>query len=246
MAAASYIGCAGWSLPLSAQAQFAAPGTHLQRYASRLNASEINSSFHRPHSQATYRRWADSVPTSFRFSVKLPRTITHECKLVGCEPLLDEFIGQASGLGARLGCLLVQLPPSLAFDPAAAAAFFEGLRRRWSGRVAAEPRHPSWFDPQADALLSAHRVARALADPVRHAVAAHPGGWPALVYLRLHGAPRMYYSAYQPALLGALASRMSLALRQGREVWCIFDNTAGGAAVDNALRLQQALDKETA
>jgi len=245
-AAASYIGCAGWSLPLSVQAQFAGQGTHLQRYASRFNASEINSSFHRPHSHQTYQRWAGSVPESFRFSVKLPRTITHDKRLVACEPLLDAFMGQASGLGSRLGCLLVQLPPSLAFDAAVAASFFEALRQRWPGAISAEPRHPSWFGPEADAVLSARQVARVLADPVRHPDAAGPGGWPGLVYLRLHGSPRMYYSSYEPELLCALASRVRLALRAGCPVWCIFDNTAGSAAADNALRLQQALEKEPA
>jgi uncharacterized protein YecE (DUF72 family) len=245
-AAASYIGCAGWSLPLSVQSQFAGQGTHLQRYATRFNAAEINSSFHRPHSAATYRRWAESVPDGFLFSVKLPRTITHKGKLIGGEALLDEFMAQASGLGPRLGCLLVQLPPSLAFEAAVAATFFEALRQRWQGAVSAEPRHASWLGPEADALLSAHRVARVLADPVRHPDAASPGGWRGFAYLRLHGSPRMYYSAYEPQLIDALAARMALALRDRCPVWCIFDNTAGGAAADNALRLQLALEKERA
>lgn len=245
-APASFIGCAGWSLPAAVQPQFGLHGTHLQRYASRLNAAEINSSFHRPHSHATYARWAASVGESFRFCVKLPRGITHERRLTGCEPALDEFMGQASGLGSRLGCLLVQLPPSLEFDAAAAQVFFTALRGRWPGGIATEPRHASWFGGEAQALLSAHQVARVLADPVRHPPGAWPGGWPQRVYLRLHGSPRMYYSAYEPALLSALAARIALALREGREVWCIFDNTAGGAAADNALRLQHALDKEVA
>jgi uncharacterized protein YecE (DUF72 family) len=186
------------------------------------------------------------VPEDFRFSVKLPRTITHTGKLVDGEPLLDEFMAQAGGLGPRLGCLLVQLPPSLAFDAAVAATFFQALRQRWQGAVSAEPRHASWFGSEADGLLSAHRVARVLADPVRHPDAARPGGWPGLVYLRLHGSPRMYYSAYEPQLIGALASRIALALRDTSPVWCIFDNTAGGAAADNALRLLEALKKERA
>jgi uncharacterized protein YecE (DUF72 family) len=67
-----------------------------------------------------------------------------------------------------------------------------------------------------------------------------------LVYLRLHGSPRMYYSAYEPALITALAARIAAALREGRSLWCIFDNTAAGAAVHDALALQQALRKEPA
>ncbi|WP_328700409.1 DUF72 domain-containing protein [Caenimonas soli] len=242
----SYIGCAGWSLPAAVQNAFGAQGSHLQRYATRLNTCEINSSFYRPHSRATYARWAESVPQDFRFCVKLPKTITHERKLLGCEPLLDDFLAQAGGLGSRLGCLLVQLPPGLAFDPASAADFFHALRQRWPGAISAEPRHSTWFDARAEEFLAGHRIARVLADPVRHEAGALPGGWPGLVYLRLHGSPRMYYSAYGPALIAALARRMALALREGIIVWCIFDNTAAGAAAHNALSLQQALDKELA
>ena len=86
MAAWSYLGCAGWSLPREAQPAFSTGGSHLQRYASRLNAAEINSSFHRPHSRATDERWAAAVPPEFRFSVKLPKTITHGNKLALAEP----------------------------------------------------------------------------------------------------------------------------------------------------------------
>ena len=242
--ATSYLGCAGWSLPRDAQPAFAADGSHLQRYASRLNAVKINSSFYRPHGRATYERWAASVPSAFRFSVKLPRAITHDLRLAAAEPLLDEFLAQAGGLGERLGCLLVQLPPSLAHEHAIADAFFDSLRRRHTGAVALEPRHASWFTPAVDDWLSHHRVSRVLADPVRHDAGRLPGGWPALVYLRLHGSPRMYYSSYDPGTLRAVAQRIALALREGRQLWCIFDNTAAGAAAHNAIDLKLALDKE--
>lgn len=239
-----YVGCAGWSLPTSAQVQFGPGASHLHRYATRLNACEINSSFHRPHSQSTYRRWAESVPGAFRFCVKMPQTITHERKLLNSEALLYEFLEQAQGLGDRLGSFLVQLPPSLALDRRAAHRFLGALRGRWGGTVALEPRHASWFTPDGDELLRSHEVARVLADPVRHDSGAAPGGWDGAVYLRLHGAPRIYYSSYGPALITALARRIAQALQDGQSVWCIFDNTAGGAAAENALSLRQALARE--
>ncbi len=95
-----------------------------------------------------------------------------------------------------------------------------------------------------DNRLAQFEVARVLADPVRHDAGRLPGGWPQRIYLRLHGSPRMYYSSYEPAMLLSLARRIAMALREGREVWCIFDNTAGSAAAHNALDLQLALDKE--
>ena len=241
MRAGVRIGCAGWSLPRQSWPQFPDDGTYLQRYARRLNAVEINSSFYRPHQPATYERWAGSVPADFRFSVKLPKTITHENRLQGCAPLLHSFLVQASALGDRLGCLLVQLPPSLAFEAGTALPFFSDLRAQHPGAVALEPRHASWFTPEVDAALKELKIGRVLADPVLHAAGTAPGGWPGLVYVRLHGSPRMYYSSYGEATLAALAEKLGEAADGGAGVWCIFDNTAAGAAVVNALALDSLL-----
>lgn len=235
------VGCAGWSLPAPEQHHFPVEGSHLVRYAARLPAVEINSSFYRPHRPSTYARWAADVPTSFRFSVKVPRTITHLQRLVGAEALLEAFLAEATSLGANLGCLLVQLPPSLAFDPPAAEAFFTFLRDRHAGPVVAEPRHPTWFTPAAEQLLVAHHIGRVAADPARGRVDREPGGWPGTVYYRLHGSPRIYYSTYGAEYLEALASRLSTLAQSDVPVWCIFDNTALGAATANALDLVQRL-----
>jgi uncharacterized protein YecE (DUF72 family) len=237
------VGCAGWSLPRAVQDAFGQGAGHLARYATRFAATEINSSFHRPHRRALYEKWAAAVPPGFRFCAKLPRTITHERRLMDCERLLDEFLSQAGGLGDKLACLLVQLPPSFAFDATVAGPFLARLVARFAGAVALEPRHASWFTPQAEALLRHAEVARVLADPVRHEAARSPGGWPQRVYLRLHGSPRMYYSSYETPLLQALADRMLQAETEGAEVWCIFDNTASGAATANALELLQLLEE---
>ena len=91
-------------------------GSHLERYGAILNAVEINSSFYRPHRTATYERWAASVPEDFRFAVKVPKAITHERRLKDVGDLLDRFLSEVSGLGPKLGPLLVQLPPSLSFQ----------------------------------------------------------------------------------------------------------------------------------
>lgn len=77
------------------------------RYAQRLNAAEINSSFYKPHQRKTYARWADSTPADFRFAVKLPKAMTHGQKLADCGALLDVFAEQVTGLGDKLGVLLV-------------------------------------------------------------------------------------------------------------------------------------------
>jgi uncharacterized protein YecE (DUF72 family) len=238
------IGCAGWSLPRAVQQAFGEGDSHLARYATRFPVTEINASFHRPIKRALYQKWAAAVPRGFGFCAKLPRTITHERKLAGCEELLATFLDEAGGLGDKLHCLLVQLPPKLEFDAAVAAPFLHLLRERFAGALACEPRHASWFEPEADALLVSLRIARVLADPVRHEPGRLPGGWPQRAYLRLHGSPRMYYSSYPPQLLRALALRIRQATAAGAEVWCVFDNTASGAATADALALSRLLSDE--
>src|SRR5262245_60578113 len=108
-----YVGVAGWSIPKPHAAAFPKTGSHLERYARRFNAVEINSSFYRPHRPATYARWAASVPPDFQFAVKVPREITHRRRLVDVADLLDQFLDECSELGEKLGPLLVQLPPGL-------------------------------------------------------------------------------------------------------------------------------------
>lgn len=241
MAGVLRVGCAGWTLPPAVRDGFPAGASHLARYARVFNAAEINSSFHRPHRPSTYERWAASVPPGFAFSAKLPKAITHERRLADCEGPVRAFLDEAAGLGDQLQCLLVQLPPSLAFDEAVAARFFDALAARTDCPVALEPRHASWFEPVVDGWLAARRIARVLADPVRHEAGRGPGGRQDLIYLRLHGSPRMYYSAYGEPMLRALARRIALEIAEGHDVWCMFDNTAGQEAAGNALLLQRLL-----
>jgi len=232
------IGTAGWSIPRAAAAAFPGDGTHLARYARVLPAAEINSSFHRPHSEATYRKWAEATPLSFRFAVKLPRTITHEGALRRVRAPLERFLGESAGLGGRRGPLLVQLPPKFAFDARVVARFFELLRTRVEGDVVCEPRHATWFTPRAEALLREWRIARAGADPPRVPGGDRPGGWDGLRYYRLHGSPRVYWSRYEVSDLDRLARE----IRDGAvRTWCIFDNTASGAAAANALEMASRL-----
>ncbi|MEA2839533.1 MAG: hypothetical protein QOF41_863 [Methylobacteriaceae bacterium] len=241
MGAELFIGTAGWSLDRRYGSRFPERGSHLQRYSGSLNAAEINSSFHRPHRRSTYERWAASVSEDFRFSAKLPKAITHERRLVGCENLMDTFLTEVAGLGHRLACLLAQLPPSLAFDAPAVRGFFNALRKRTNVPLSCEPRHATWFEDDADRALADLRVARVAADPSRAPGADEPGGWPGLVYYRLHGSPRTYYSEYDEAALAELATNLGKAARDDVPAWCMFDNTMSAAATGNALTLRDLL-----
>jgi uncharacterized protein YecE (DUF72 family) len=235
------VGTAGWALPLMWRGRFPPGTSNLERYAALFRCAEINSSFYRQHRRTTYERWGASVPPHFRFAVKLPRAITHDQRLVAADVLLDVFLDEARGLGDRLGPLLVQLPPSLAFDAAIADEFFVTLRQMHDGDVACEPRHPTWFGAQADALLCAYRVARVGADPACVPLAAQAGAWPGIAYLRLHGSPVMYRSSYEADRIRRVADVLRAHQTAGAVCWCIFDNTTLGAATGNALELAALL-----
>jgi uncharacterized protein YecE (DUF72 family) len=232
------VGTAGWTVPNAVADRFPREGNSLQRYAALFRCAEINSTFHRPHRPATFARWADSVGPDFRFSAKLPKTITHQHKLAGCEPLVDEFLAQVAGLGDHLAVLLVQLPPSLAFEPARDGAFFTALKSRTRLALVCEPRHASWFEEEPDALLRELEVARVAADPAKVEAAARSGGWRGLGYYRLHGSPVPYRSSYADGRIEAYAEAIRA---EPGPVWCIFDNTASGAAAGDALALTKQL-----
>lgn len=229
------IGTAGWTIPRAVAGEFPAEGSSLERYAARFGVAEINSSFHRPHREQTWARWHDSVPADFRFSIKLPKQITHAKKLVDCGEELNSFARQVSPLADKLGVVLVQLPPKLEFDHALAEEFFKGLAM-WDAAIACEPRHVSWFCPGAHELLERLHVSRVAADPAICPAAALPGGWPGLRYWRLHGSPVIYRSSYHDRL-GRYARHLRNASLEGEDAWCIFDNTASSAATSDALAL---------
>ena len=258
------IGIAGWALPGADADVFppAAFGSNLARYAEVFDAVEINSSFYRPHRPETYARWAESVPAGFRFAVKLPRTITHEKRLQDIEADLDRFLAEAGALGGKLGWMLVQTPPSLRFDPAAAGSLFAGLharlhnvpragpashggdappaaRRAPGVMLACEARHGSWFGEEATALLREQGVVRVVADPP----AGEPGPFVATrgdaAYVRLHGSPLIYRSIYEPERLAQVAAWLR---GQGQaSALVIFDNTMSGTQVRQAMQLRRLL-----
>ena len=243
--AAVRIGCAGWALRPQHAEHFPVEGTHLQRYAGTFNAVEINSSFYRPHRRATYEKWAASVPDDFRFAVKLPKEITHVRRFVDARDVLERFLEEIAGLGGKLGPVLVQLPPKFEFDAALADEFIGAFRERFAGDIVCEPRHASWFSEKVETLFGEHRIARVAADPARVPEAASPAGAGAIVYYRLHGSPRVYYSKYTSEFIGDVAGRIRAATKAGSETWCIFDNTALGAAAEDALALKLLLQQST-
>jgi uncharacterized protein YecE (DUF72 family) len=230
-------GTAGWSIPSASKPLFPEQGSHLQRYARTFGCAEINSSFYKSHQASTYAAWAAQTPESFRFSAKLPQTITHAQRLRRVRKQLEQFLGEVAGLEQRLSVLLVQLPPSLAFEARAVGNFFELFRALHSGAIVCEPRHASWFTSSAEKLMTEWHICRAAADPARFAGADACGAWPEVYYHRWHGSPRMYWSHYSTEWI-ELQSAAALTLPGTAERWFVFDNTAGGGAIPNAWQFQ--------
>jgi uncharacterized protein YecE (DUF72 family) len=234
------VGTAGWSIPRLESENFPPDGTSLERYATRFAGVEINSSFHRAHRLSTWQRWHDSVPGDFRFSVKVPKQITHLSKLANSSDELDSFLAQVAVLGSKLAVLLVQLAPKHPLEEETATRFFTDLAARTPSSIACEPRHESWFTPEADCLLKELRVARVAADPAISDAARRPGGWLGLSYWRLHGSPVKYRSSYRKRI-PEYAAEIEDNAAGSEELWCIFDNTASSAAVGDALTLMAQL-----
>ncbi len=215
------IGCAGWGLSSTVTSSFPGEGSHLEQ---------------------TYAHWAESVPDSFRFSVKLPKSITHDARLADTNALLDEFLHAAGQLGDKLGCWLAQLPPSLPFDHDLADAFFKALRARTLLRSPAKrARHASWFGTHTAALLKMHRISYVDADPIPDDCEIRHRADTSLVYVRLHGSPELYKSSYDYTYLDNVARTLHARAKKTPEVWCIFDNTAESYAQPNALHLLERL-----
>lgn len=231
------VGTSGWVYP-PWRGIFYPPGLPHRReleYLSRLvNSVEINGSFYSLQRPSSYQSWAAVTPEDFVFAVKGGRFITHMKKLRNVHtPLANFFASGVLALGAKLGPLLWQLPPSLPFDAARLAGFFDLLPRstaeaaalaqqhdeRLEGRAwtsaevdrplrhALEVRHPSYRDPALIELLRLHGVALVVADTA--------GTWPYLedvtadfVYVRLHGDSELYVSGYTDEALDVWAQRI--------------------------------------
>jgi uncharacterized protein YecE (DUF72 family) len=226
-----YAGTAAWSIPKIAAQHFPIEGSHLERYSLRLNAVEINSSFYKDHKAKSYKRWADSTPDHFRFSVKLHKRFTHECNLEIEEVDLMENLKDISALGEKWGALLLQFPKSQDFHFDHMKIFYRTIRKVFKGPVAIEARNLTWMSAEAVSLMKQYRVSKVIADPEKC-----PGEVEGEIkYYRLHGSPEIYKSNYEDDDLNNLYEEINHATT---DVWCIFDNTTFGYATNNAVTIK--------
>ena len=237
--------------------------------SSKVTSIELNGSFYSLQKPTSWQKWRDETPDDFVFSVKGPRFITHIKRLDEVdEPLANFFASGILAMGAKLGPVLWQLPPSLDFDPEIVEKFLAQLPHttteavalakkrgeRMSGkeyletdaerplRHAVEPRSHSFDDPEFATLLEKHGVATVLGDSA--------GRWPKLdwvtadfAYARLHGDKELYASGYDDAGLDTWEEWTRDHLDHGRDAYVYFDNDMKVRAPYDAMALLQRLSR---
>ncbi len=238
-----YIGTSGWSYQHWQDCFYTgvARKDWLKFYAERFSAVEVNGTFYRLQSPATFKKWFDTTPATFRFALKGNRYLTHNKKLLDPAPSVLIEKNHAEALGEKLAVVLWQLPGRLKKDLLRLQGFIDALKQWPEVRHSIEFRHASWFDDETADRLAQANIAVCLSDAET---------WPMwdrittnLVYIRLHGHTGTYASSYSAAELADWAERITQWLKEGREVHVYFDNDAECAAPFNALTLQTMLDK---
>ena len=236
----------------------------LEFYSRYFPAVEVDSTFYAAPSESTVLRWVESTPATFRFACKLPRSITHACRLRDCSAELTQFLRAIELLAPKLQVILIQLPPS--FSPkdgrSVLRGFVEQLPRDF--RFAIEFRHGGWHRPQVVRLLQKHRVCWVWADtsPLNERNLAPFELWPNttdFIYVRLLGdyttkygqdGARMHqYGKLQwkrEAALESWALKMERHADEARSVWAFVNNHYEGFAPETCQRLAQRLGYELA
>jgi uncharacterized protein YecE (DUF72 family) len=242
-----HIGTSGWSYKHWAGIFYpedVKPSNYIEHYMNQFDCVELNASFYRIPNVKTVQGWARRTPASFRFCAKMSRFITHQKKLVDATEPLDRFLSVFDPLRDRLGPFLVQLPPSLRFEPITADSFFHLLAsRRHVGEFALEARHDSWFMPEAVSLLKHYGIANVIADSGGR-IAGSGVRTNSLVYLRFHGPDGHYHDPYTTGALETYARKIIGWLFEGCQVWAFFNNDFGAHAVRNARELKALIEQE--
>jgi uncharacterized protein YecE (DUF72 family) len=207
-------------------------------YAQHYNTVEINATFYRPFPQKVYERWRESTPPEFRFTLKGPRTITHQKKLRHMADDLQSFVENSSSLGEKLDAMLWQFPPS-----AKAGDLYDELNTFLSQlptavRQVFEFRHTSWFNDGIYRLLNQYHAGFVINDSSRFPAKEVTTG--DLMYVRFHGPKKLYASLYSLEELEKWAAKIKPHLNN-HDVYIYFNNDFGGRALQNANELRDLL-----
>jgi uncharacterized protein YecE (DUF72 family) len=215
-----------------------APEEWLAFYAARLPTVEINNSFYQLPAADTVAAWREQTPPAFTFAAKASRYITHLKKLKDPARPVAEFFERLELLRDKLGPTLFQLPPRWRRNAERLRAFLAALPE--GRRCAFEFRDESWFDEDVYEALRERGAAFCIYDLAGRVTPKEVTA--AFVYVRLHGPAEAYEGGYDARKLAAWAGALASWARQGRDVYCYFNNDQEGYAVRNALRLREMVE----
>ncbi len=202
-------------------------------YSQHFNTYEFNGTFYKFPTVQNLLSWHDRVSDNFKFSIKVPRLITHIKRLEGCKKEIDEFYRiSEEGFKNKLACVLWQLPPSFSFSEDKLQSVIKAVNPNFKNVV--EFRHESWWRKYAISTLKENNIIFCNVNypqlPTTIQQTAPTG------YIRMHGNPRLFYSEYTKEDVETLYQEIS---KVGfKEIYIYFNNTASTAAIINALQLK--------
>ena len=205
-------------------------------YCSQFNSLELNTTFYRFPTQQLLQRFYDESPPAFKFSVKVPRLITHYKQFKKTESLLDDFYHSVEGLKEKLGVVLFQLPGRIMFSEELLEWIIKSLDPRFNNVI--EFRHASWWNEYVFYKLATKNITfcgasiKGLPDVLVNNSS--------IVYYRFHGIEKLYYSEYTGEQIELFADALT-AFNDVKEAYIFFNNTATMAAIHNAFELKEFL-----
>jgi len=237
------LGTSGWDYPEWAGRVYPKRGVSdkLHYYTGLFPIVEVNSTFYRLPPPSVAASWVRRTPGSFRFAAKFPQTITHDLRLVGTDEELHRFLAVLEPIrtAGKFAAALLQLPPSLPFEPATVRAFYATLPRDLP--VAVEFRERSWITAESFALLREFGLAYVVVDgphlPAQLEITAP------FAYVRWHGhgSPLWYDYTYSAPEIEAWVPKVRQLAEQVAVIYGFFNNHFRGDAAINCRSLSESL-----
>lgn len=235
------IGCSSYATP-SWQTLFYPEGLPKKQwfefYTQHFNTYELNATFYRFPTVKSLHSWYEKTPDKFQFSVKIPKTITHIKKLVGCSYEVEKFYNVISeGLKEKLACVLFQFPPSFSYSPERLEAIINTVNPKFNNVI--EFRHETWWRQDAIDILSANNIIFCSVNyptlPTTIIKTSETG------YVRMHGNPKLFYSEYPPETIESLYKAVQN--QNFKFAYIYFNNTASTGGIINALQAKDMQNK---
>ncbi|HEX9980964.1 MAG TPA: DUF72 domain-containing protein [Flavobacterium sp.] len=207
-------------------------------YAGHFQTYEINSSFYKFPTAKSLNMWYRKSPDGYLFSVKAPKYITHNKRFQDCSQQMEDFYNACrDGLGEKLACTLFQLPPNFAYDPEKLELIIESLD--YTFRNVIEFRNESWWRPEVFDMLREKNIAFcSVSYPMLPDDVIQTND---ILYIRLHGDERLFYSGYDNERMERLFHRIRN--HSFSQAFIYFNNTAGTEGILNALKMKSFLEK---